>query len=59
MFPGFDLKTTGKWFAFSTLVGVVAGFGAIAFQFACQLAVGIERYYDVDGATEYVQVQAQ
>jgi CIC family chloride channel protein len=29
---GFELRATGKWFFLSTLVGIVAGLGAIGFQ---------------------------
>ncbi|MFQ5731305.1 MAG: chloride channel protein [Planctomycetaceae bacterium] len=29
---GFELRSTGKWFLLSTVVGVVAGLGAIGFQ---------------------------
>lgn len=31
-----DLKSSGKWFLLSTVIGVVAGLGAIAFQAASQ-----------------------
>jgi len=31
-FSGFDLRSTGKWFVLSGLVGVIAGLGAIALQ---------------------------
>ena len=34
-----DLKTTGKWFALSALVGAVSGLGAIAFQLLLQLVM--------------------
>ena len=34
-----ELKTTGKWFLLSGLIGIVAGLGAIAFQFLIQLVV--------------------
>ncbi len=35
---GFELRSTGKWFLLSTAIGVVAGIGAIIFQFLCQAA---------------------
>ena len=31
-----DLKSSGKWFVLSTLIGIVAGVGAITFQVASQ-----------------------
>src|SRR4051794_235958 len=34
-----ELKSTGKWFLLSGLIGIVAGLGAIAFQFAIQFVV--------------------
>lgn len=34
-----DLKSSGKWFLLSTLIGIVAGLGAIAFQVASQSAL--------------------
>ncbi len=36
---GFDLRSTGKWFILSALVGVVAGVGAIAFQLCGQVVI--------------------
>lgn len=33
---GFELRTTGKWFVLSTLIGIVAGLGGIAFQYLGQ-----------------------
>ena len=36
---GLELKTTGKWFLLSGLIGIVAGLGAITFQFLIQLVV--------------------
>lgn len=36
---GFEFKSTGKWFVLSTAIGVVAGIGAIVFQFLCQAVV--------------------
>lgn len=36
---GFELRSTGKWFFLSTLVGVVAGLGAIGFQSLTHLVV--------------------
>ncbi|MEM7233235.1 MAG: chloride channel protein, partial [Planctomycetota bacterium] len=44
-----DLKTTGKWFVYSALVGVVAGVGAIVFQFACQFVL----HYGLAALTGY------
>jgi chloride channel protein, CIC family len=38
-FTGFELKSTGKWFLLSALIGIVAGLGAIFFQFAIQVVV--------------------
>lgn len=35
----FDLKSTGKWFLLSTLVGTVAGVGAVLFQLLGQIVV--------------------
>ncbi len=35
----FDLRTTGKWFLLSVLIGVVAGVGAILFQLLTQLVI--------------------
>ncbi|MBN1853420.1 MAG: chloride channel protein [Pirellulales bacterium] len=35
-FRAFDLESTGKWFLLSALIGVVAGMGAILFQFLSQ-----------------------
>ncbi|MBA4032245.1 MAG: chloride channel protein [Planctomyces sp.] len=32
-----DWGVTGKWFVLASFVGVVAGLGAVAFQFVCQL----------------------
>ncbi len=37
----FDLKTSGKWFILSCLIGIVAGFGAIVFDALIQL---VEHY---------------
>lgn len=34
-----DVRTSGKWFALSALVGIVAGCGAIAFQWASQSVI--------------------
>jgi CIC family chloride channel protein len=31
-----DLKSSGKWFVLSALIGIVAGLGAIGFQVASQ-----------------------
>ena len=36
---GFELRSTGKWFLLSTITGVLAGLGAIAFQFLGQLVM--------------------
>ena len=36
---GFDFRSTGKWFVLSSLVGLVAGVGAVLFQLAGQLVV--------------------
>lgn len=36
LFIGPDGRFAAKWFLLSTVVGVVAGLGAIAFQYACQ-----------------------
>jgi len=50
---GLDLKTTGKWFVFSIVVGVVAGTGAVVFQFACQLV----SHYALEGVAGYTAVE--
>src|SRR5215471_3229148 len=39
LLTGLELKTTGKWFLLSALIGIVAGLGAITFQLAIQLVV--------------------
>ncbi len=36
---GFELRATGKWFLLSALIGIVAGVGAILFQFLTQAVV--------------------
>jgi CIC family chloride channel protein len=36
LISGFELRTSGKWFLLSAIIGVVAGVGAIVFQFASQ-----------------------
>ncbi len=36
LFVALDLKSSGKWFVLSTLIGIVAGLGAITFQVASQ-----------------------
>jgi len=36
LFAILDLKSSGKWFVLSTLIGIVAGLGAITFQIASQ-----------------------
>ena len=46
----FDLKSTGKWFLLASLVGLVAGVGAVLFQLLCQLVLhfglgGVAGYY--------------
>ncbi|HEY2761686.1 MAG TPA: hypothetical protein VGI75_13110 [Pirellulales bacterium] len=38
-FRGLELKTTGKWFVLSALIGIVAGLGAITFQLAIQFVL--------------------
>ncbi|MBM82564.1 MAG: chloride channel protein [Planctomycetaceae bacterium] len=38
---GFDFRSTGKWFVLSSLVGVVAGVGAVLFQVLGQFVVFI------------------
>lgn len=38
---GFDLRSGGKWFILSTLIGLVAGVGAIGFQWAGQAVVHV------------------
>ena len=35
----FELRTTGKWFLLSTLIGIVVGLGAIFFQTLTALVV--------------------
>jgi CIC family chloride channel protein len=39
LLTGLELKSTGKWFVLSGLIGIVAGLGAITFQFLIQLVV--------------------
>jgi len=39
LWTGLELKSTGKWFVLSGLIGIVAGLGAITFQFLIQLVV--------------------
>ncbi len=39
LLPALEVKTTGKWFLLSGLVGVVTGLGAILFQLLCQIVV--------------------
>jgi len=62
---GFELRSTGKWFLLSTVVGIVAGLGAIAFQVLGQTvshftvanlagypppeAAGEHHYFDFEG----------
>ena len=46
---GLDLRSTGKWFVYSSLVGVVGGLGAIAFQYLCQLV----SHYVLGGLSGY------
>ena len=38
---GFEFRSSGKWFVLSTVVGIVAGLGAIAFQFLSQLVAEV------------------
>ncbi len=54
----FNLKSTGKWFLLATLVGLVAGLGAVLFQFLCQLVLhfglgGVAGYYPPEPLGEY------
>ncbi len=55
----FDLRSTGKWFALASLVGVIGGLGAIAFQVLTQLVAhvalaGVAGYAPREPAGEYV-----
>ncbi len=48
-----ELKTTGKWFLLSGLIGIVAGLGAIFFQLAIQVVV----HYALGEITGYVPAE--
>ena len=52
-FTGFELKSTGKWFLLSALIGIVAGLGAIAFQLAIQVVV----HFALGEITGYVPIE--
>jgi len=39
LFREFELRSTGKWFVLSTLIGIVAGLGAIVFQHLSQVVI--------------------
>ena len=52
-FTGFELKSTGKWFLLSALIGIVAGLGAIAFQLAIQVVV----HFALGEITGYVPLE--
>ena len=54
----FELRTTGKWFLLSGIIGVVAGLGAIVFQFLTQFVIfatlgQIAGYHPGDTAGEH------
>ncbi|NIP87205.1 MAG: CBS domain-containing protein, partial [Planctomycetales bacterium] len=56
-FTALDLRATGKWFVLSAVVGLVAGLGAIAFQFLVEVVqhVGLAMfagYVPTDAAGE-------
>ncbi|QDT51719.1 H(+)/Cl(-) exchange transporter ClcA [Symmachiella dynata] len=58
LLKAFDLKSTGKWFFLSGLIGIVAGLGAIAFQFLSQLVLslalnGVAGYMPLEPVGEY------
>jgi chloride channel protein, CIC family len=52
-FSGFEFKSTGKWFLLSGLIGIVAGLGAIFFQFAIQVVV----HFALGQITGYVPLE--
>lgn len=57
-FRGFDFRATGKWFALSALIGLVAGAGAVAFQVLGQVVLHytlgeIAGYYPDEAKGEY------
>ena len=41
LIKAFDLKSAGKWFFLSAMIGIVAGLGAIAFQILSQLVLSV------------------
>jgi len=45
-----DIKATGKWFMLSAAIGVVAGLGAIAFQYLSQMVL----FYALGGVAGYI-----
>jgi len=54
----FDLRSTGKWFILSSMIGIVAGLGAITFQIACQFVnhhtlVTLAGYHAAEPAGEF------
>ncbi len=50
LLKAFDLKSAWKWFLLSAAIGVVAGLGAIAFQFLSQFVL----HYALGGMAGYV-----
>ena len=53
LLSGFEFKSTGKWFLLSGLIGIVAGLGTIAFQFAIQVVV----HFALGQITGYVPLE--
>ncbi len=52
---GIDLRSTGKWFVLSSLVGCIAGAGAIAFQFL----LGATTHFCLGGVAGYFPAEAE
>jgi CIC family chloride channel protein len=55
---GFELRTSGKWLLLATLIGIVAGVGAIVFQLLGQLVLtyslgAFANYYPREAAGDY------
>ena len=60
----FDLRSTGKWFVLSATIGVVAGLGAIAFQYGGQAVAHftlgrLAGYHPADAAGEHLLFEKQ